>query len=115
MKYPETKQTLDALLNVQADKDFVSFDRIYKEVKKIRLSKGLKEETKNLKGRVRRSLINDSITGMVRKTEQSEKLSIMANFPYSVQSKTPIAINEKELANIKDVEGNSYFLKKESI
>ena len=114
MTYPETKQTLDAILNIGGDTHYVKFADIYEEVKSIRLSNGLKEETKNLKGRVRRSLINDRITGMVRDTEQSKQFSIMANYPYSIISEKPIVFNEKQLANVEEIESNSYFLKKEN-
>ena len=38
-KYPETEETLEALINLHAETKYVSFDNIFNEVKRIRLSK----------------------------------------------------------------------------
>ena len=112
MEYPETKQTLDAILNIGGDKQYVKFTSIYKEVQRIRLTKNLKAEPKNLRGRVRRSLINNANTGIVRNTEQSKKLSIMANYPYKVIPKNPIRFNDKAMGNVQDIENNSFLIEK---
>lgn len=70
-KYPETDQTYLALINLKAINKFVSFDMIFEEVKRIRLSKNLKANPTNLKGRVRRSLTNDDKTFKVNSSVQS--------------------------------------------
>lgn len=111
-KYPETKQTLEALINLGGRNGFVKFSSIYNEVKRIRLSNDLMADPINLKGRIRRSLINKKSTGLLRNTEQSKQLSIMANHPYLVLPKRTITINEKGLGNVQDIENNSFMLKK---
>lgn len=111
-KYPETEQTYQALLNLQAINNYVSFDLIFQEVQKVRLSRNLMANPKNLKGRVRRSLTNNEDTFKVNSSVQSNELSISKYFPeYSVASKTPIEFNEKGLVrDTKDVEENSFCL-----
>lgn len=112
--YPETEQTYQALVNLKAINNFVSFDLIFQEVQKIRLSRNLKENPSNLKGRVRRSLTNDEKTFEVNDSEQSNTLSITKHYPeYRVKSKGKISFNEKGLAkNSKEVEENSFCLVK---
>jgi hypothetical protein len=111
--YPETEQTYQALVNLKAINHFVSFDLIFEEVQKIRLSKKLKANPLNLKGRVRRSLTNNAETFKVNNSIQSNALSITKHFPdYLVESKKPISFNEKGLVNETSmVEENSYCLK----
>lgn len=58
-KYPETRQTFEALKNLGAELNFVNFKNIFNEVKRIRLSNNLKGDTINLRTRVRRSLTNN--------------------------------------------------------
>lgn len=111
-KYPETRQTLEALINLGGNNRFVKFSSVYNEVKKNRLSNNLKADPINLRGRIRRCLVNDKTTGLIRKTEQSRQLSIMANYPYDIISKEPIEINERALGNVMDIENNSFMLKK---
>lgn len=110
--YPETEQTYQALLNLKAVDKFVSFNMIFEEVKRIRLSRNLKANPSNLKGRVRRSLTNDEKTFKVNSSVQSNVLSIAKKYPdYSVKSKNHISFNEKGLArDIKEVEENSFCL-----
>jgi len=110
--YPETEQTYQALINLKAVNRFVSFKMIFEEVQKIRLSRNLKANPSNLKGRVRRSLTNDEKTFKVNSSEQSNKLSITKQFPkYTVKSENPILTNEKGLVrDTKDVEENSFCL-----
>ena len=110
--YPETEQTYQALVNLKAINNFVSFDLIFQEVQKIRLSRNLKENPSNLKGRVRRSLTNDEKTFEVNDSEQSNTLSITKYYPeYRVKSKASISFNEKGLAKeTKEVEENSFCL-----
>ena len=64
--YPETEQTYQALINLKAVDKFASFNMIFEEVKRIRLSRNLKANPSNLKGRVRRSLTNDEKTFKVK-------------------------------------------------
>jgi hypothetical protein len=113
-KYPETEQTYQAMINLNALNNFVSFNLIFQEVKRIRLSRNLKETTKNLKGRVRRSLTNDEDTFRVNTSEQSNKLSIAKSYPeYMVKSKKEIFFNEKGLAiDVKEIEENQFSLVK---
>ena len=56
VKYPKTVQIFKALNKLSTNQRFVSFNIIYNEVKKTRLSIGLMTEPSNLKGRVRRLL-----------------------------------------------------------
>jgi len=112
VKYPETDQTLDALIKLGAKQRFVSFNSIYNEVKRIRLEKGLMAEPSNLKGRVRRSLVNDEKIADIRRTEQSRLLSISNRYPkYSVDVEKMIFFNNKGIAKTSDIENNSFKLK----
>lgn len=113
-KYPETEQTYQAMINLKAIDNFVSFKSIFEEVKRIRLSRNLRETTKNLKGRVRRSLTNDEHTFRVNTSEQSNKLSITKSYPeFAVKSKKEIFFNEKGLAiDTKEIEENHFCLVK---
>ena len=110
--YPETEQTYQAMMNLKAINHFVSFDLIFQEVQKVRLSRNLMANPKNLKGRVRRSLTNDEETFKVNSSIQSNELSISKHFPqYIVRSKSPIEFNEKGLVRrTSDVEENSFSL-----
>lgn len=110
--YPETEQTYQALINLKAVNTFVSFKLIFEEVKRIRLSRNLKENPSNLIGRVRRSLTNDEKTFKVNSSFQSNALSIAKKYPeYLVKYKTPIFFNEKGLViNTREVEENSFCL-----
>ena len=93
-KYPETEQTYQAMMNLKAINNYVSFDLIFKEVQKVRLSRNLMANPKNLKGRVRRSLTNDEETFKVNNSTQSNELSISRYFPeYMVASKSFIQFN----------------------
>ena len=47
--YPETEQTYQALINLKAVDKFASFNMIFEEVKRIRLSRNLKANPSNLK------------------------------------------------------------------
>ena len=108
-KYSETKQTFEALINLGAESKFISFKDIYNEVKRIRKSKG---DPENLKGRVRRSLINKEKTLLLNNSKQSREFSIALKFrPYEVVSKHPVRINEKGLAkDISEIEENGFML-----
>lgn len=110
--YPETEQTYQALLNLKAVNNFVSFKMIFEEVQKIRLSRNLKANPSNLIGRVRRSLTNDEKTFEVNTSVQSNVLSISKKYPeYTVASKNKIVFNQKGLAiDTKEVEENSFCL-----
>ena len=112
--YTETEQTYQALLNLKSVNNFVSFKMIFEEVQKIRLSKSLKPNPSNLKGRVRRSLTNDKKTFEVNSSVQSNELSIAKKYPeYTVESKNNITFNQKGLAiDINEVEENSFCLQK---
>jgi hypothetical protein len=111
-KYPETEQSYQALINLKAINHFVSFKFIFEEVQQIRLSRNLKANPSNLKGRVRRSLTNNVETFKVNTSIQSNELSISKHFPdYVVESKKPILFNEKGLVNKTSmVEENSFCL-----
>lgn len=111
-KYPETEQTYQAMINLNALNNFVSFNLIFQEVQKIRLSRKLKENPTNLKGRVRRSLTNNEDTFRVNDSEQSNTLSIAKSYlKYIVKSKKEFFFNEKGLAiDTKEVEENSFSL-----
>lgn len=109
--YPTTDHTFEALNNLGAQSNFVSFKSIYFEVKRIRLVKGLKAEDSNTKGRIRRSLVNTKAMANVRGSEQSKKLSINIKYPnYEVIPEHFISINEKGLSNVQDVENNKFML-----
>jgi hypothetical protein len=110
--YPETEQTYQALINLKAIKNFVSFIIIFEEVQQIRLSRNLKANPSNLKGRVRRSLTNNVETFKVNTSIQSNELSISKHFPdYVVESEKPISFNEKGLVrDTKEVEENGFCL-----
>ena len=111
-KYPETGQTFEALKNLGAESNFVSFKNIFNEVKRLRLSKNLKGDTINLRTRVRRSLTNNEKTVELNTSEQSRKLNIPLIFKdYQVKSKFFIPINEEgNVKNTNDVEENSFKL-----
>ena len=117
-KYPETKQTFEALMNLGAESRFVSFKNIFNEVKRIRLSKSLKENPANLKTRVRRSLFYDKKSLKIKEAmkerqedSQVKLVSIALMFPkYEVKSKDPVLLNNSGNAKTKDVEDNSYML-----
>ncbi|HEY9170436.1 MAG TPA: hypothetical protein VIN72_13160 [Lutibacter sp.] len=79
--YPETEQTYQALINLKAVNNFVSFNMIFEEVKRMRLSRNLKANPSNLEGRVRRSLTNDEKTFKVNSSVQSNELSIAKKYP----------------------------------
>lgn len=113
-KYPEAEQTFQALRNLRANENYVSFDKIFEEVKKIRIARNLKEDTKNLKGRVRRSLVNTKESAQINKSEQSQLLNIPLEFSdYIVLSKSPIQIKESGLVkSTHEVESNSFKLVK---
>ena len=113
-KYPETEQTYQALINLKAVDNFVAFKLIFEEVQKIRLSRNLKENPSNLKGRVRRSLTNDEKTFEVNDSNQSNTLSITKHYPqFRVKPKANISFNEKGLVkSTKEVEENSFCLVK---
>lgn len=117
--YSETEETLEALKNLSADKIYVSFNSIFNEIKRIRNAKGLSNKSKNLKGRVRRSLVYDK-NSLKRKEAIKERqedsqvrlISIALMFPkYEVKSKTPILLkNNGNIIKSKDVEENSFKL-----
>jgi hypothetical protein len=117
-KYPETNQTFEALKNLGAESQFISFNNIFNEVKRIRLSNNLKENPVNLKTRVRRSLFYDQKSLKIkealkeRKDDSQVKLvSIALMYPqYEVKSRNSIILNKYGDANTKDVEENSYML-----
>ena len=90
--YVETEQTMQALINLGADRGFVSFNMIFNEVKNIRLARGhQKSEDKNTRGRVRRSLVYNKNTAALRNSEQGNKLSISIKYPdYIVKSEKAI-------------------------
>jgi hypothetical protein len=111
-KYPEAEQTFEALKILGAENKFVSFNDIFKKVKFIRASRNLKTDTKNLKGRVRRSLVYNEKTILINSSEQCRELNIALKFkPFKVISLKPIILNEKGLIkNSKEVEENSFKL-----
>ena len=112
VNYPETEQTYQALIKLKAVNKFVSFNIIFEGVQNIRLSRNLKANPSNLKGRVRRSLINNNRTTKANSSFQSSELSIADKYPkYRVMYKRPISLNEKGLAkDINEVEENSFCL-----
>jgi predicted HNH restriction endonuclease len=104
-KYNEAKQTLQALKNLGAEVEFVSFEKIFNEFMNIRGSKVeslTKKSLNNLYGRVRRSLVLNKETlelkeriKTIKEGDQSRELSISLKFPeYLVKSKHPITIIE---------------------
>lgn len=110
-KYPTTEHTFEALNNLKARKVFVSFNSIYEEVKRIRLTLGLKAEASNIKTRIKRSLVNTREISDIRKSEQSEKLSISNRYPgYIVKPENLILFNEKGKAKDKEIESNRFML-----
>jgi hypothetical protein len=111
-RYPEAEQTYQAMMNLKAINHFVSFDLIFEEVQKVRLSRNLMANPENLKGRVRRSLTNDEETFKVNSSRQSNEFSVSKYFPeIMVRSKSPIEFSEKGLVRrTKDVEENSFSL-----
>jgi len=111
-KYPETKQTFEALKNLGANTKFVSFENILNEIIRLRQSNNLEGNPKNLRGRVRRSLTNDEKTILINPSEQSRKLNIPLMFKgYKIESKFSILKNEKGIVKrTKDVEANSFKL-----
>ena len=111
VKYPETDQTFEALNNLGATQRFVNFNSIYNEVKRIRLAKGLMAEPSNLKGRVRRSLVNDKMISDIRKSKQSKLISISNRYPkFHVKPEKLIVFNEKGKAKTIDIENNKFKL-----
>jgi hypothetical protein len=114
VKYPETEQTYQALINLKAVNNYVSFKLLFQEVKNVRLERGLKQNPSNLKGRVRRSLTNDEETFKVNSSTQSNEFSVSKYFlEFMVRSKSPIEFNEKGLVlRTKDVEENSFCIVK---
>ena len=119
-KYPETRQTFEALKNLGAESKFISFKNIFNEVKRIRLCNNLKEDPKNLRGRVRRSLFYDENSLKIKEAiknrqedSQVKLVSIALIFPkYETKSKTPILLNKIGNAKKEDVEENSFMLLK---
>lgn len=116
-KYPETKQTLEALINLGAETKFVSFKNILNEVIRIRLSNNLEGNPTNLRGRVRRSLTNNEKTVLKNSSEQSRELNIPLMFKdYKIKSKFLIQINEKGIVkSTKEVEENSFMLLRRNV
>jgi len=109
--YPTTDHTFEALNNLGAITNFVSFKSIYNEVKRIRLVKGLKAEDSNTKGRIRRSLVNTKSIAKVRGSEQSKKLSINIKYTsFEVKPEQYISIRSNGLASTKDIENNRFKL-----
>ena len=73
--------TLTALKNLDAENNFVSFYRIYDEVKRLRTVEGLLPEDQNTEYRVRRALVNTKEFAEQKNTKQAKELSIMFMHP----------------------------------
>ena len=120
-KYPETSQTFNALIHLGAETKYVSFKDIFNEVKKNRLANNLKENPKNLIGRVRRSLVYDKETLILKEmvkargeNSQPKLISIAIQFAiYKVLSKSPILSRKYVSAqDTNALEENSFMLVK---
>ena len=72
-KYPETRQTFNALIHLGAESKYVSFKDILNEVKRNRLANNLKENPINLIGRIGRSLVYNKKTAKTKGNDKSKK------------------------------------------
>ena len=115
-KYPETDQTFQALINLEASQTFVSFSMIYQEVKRIRIANGRVPEDDNTERRIIRSLVYNRKTAGLTKSVQGRELSISIRYPdYEIISEYPIAIKESgKIQDLKDVRENKFKLVKTS-
>lgn len=125
-KYTETDQVFEALKNLNAEQNYVHFDKIFQEFVNVRgtkLENVSKRTIDNMCGRVRRCLVLDKNTFELNKNNKAKKttgdsqpyqLSISIRFPeYKVLSKTPISIRANgDIKNRVEVEENSYKLVK---